>query len=231
MPMTSPLRWSQVLLGTALVLKGLTWPPMPWTVELALVAAGTLAILRVRTDAALLAGGAVLWIVVLGDHYWANHVYLLAVMTTLCGVASAGPVAASIGKPLMAIQVSAVYLWAGLWKLNATFLTGTVVLFEWRNSHLVGGFDLPEGLAIAAGVSAVAAELVIAGLLWVRRAVLVAIVMGACLHLGMVVSIGGGWVQTAELVVFALACGSAYPVFAERAGLVSSAEPSPRTFV
>lgn len=228
--MTSPLRWSQLLLGAALVLKGLTWPTMPWTVELALVVTGILAILGVRPPATLLAGAGVLWIVILGGHYWANHVYLLALMTTLCGVASAGPIAASIGRPLMAIQVSAVYLWAGLWKLNATFLTGTVVLFEWRNSHLVGGFDLPETVAIAAAVTAVAVELVIAGLLWVRRAVVAAVVMGACLHLGMIVSIGGGWVQTAELVVFALACGSAYPVFAERAGLISSAGPSPRTF-
>lgn len=74
-----------------------------------------------------------------------------------------------------------------------------------------------EGLAIGLAALTVILEVLVAVLFWFRSYVRAAAVIGLVLHAGMIVSVGPTAIVKAELVVFALLCGSTYPLFLWRA--------------
>lgn len=73
-------------------------------------------------------------------------------------------------------QLAILYGFAALAKLNGDWLSGAVLAAE--------SARLPEVLLQPAAVGAVAAELVLAGALWSRRARVPVLWVGACVHLG-----------------------------------------------
>ncbi|MFP3908049.1 MAG: HTTM domain-containing protein [Acidimicrobiales bacterium] len=216
---------NRVLLGTAIVVKGCFWPAAPQTIALVFIVSGLLAVASARFARFGFATVAALsWMLLVSDQYYANHAYLLATMSTLAVFVAPQP-DASRTRPgpraahlLMMVQVATVYFWAGAWKINAAFLTGSILTLEWRASWLLGdlGLDTPLLEVLAAGTIVI--EITLAALLWSRRLVVPwAVGLGSVLHLGMVLTVGRSTTITAKLVVFALLCASTYPLFVQRA--------------
>lgn len=105
---------------------------------------------------------------------------------------------------LMMSQVSVLYLFAGLSKIQSAFLSGDVLAAEAR-------FDIPDQLFQALAVAAVPAELFLAAALWSRRLQPVAFMIGIGLHSTILIALVGA----PYLLSFALLTLSTYPLFAE----------------
>lgn len=221
---------NRVLLGAAIVVKGCFWPTAPQAIALVFVAGGLLAVASARfARFGFAAVGALSWVFLLGDQYYANHAYLLATMSTLAvlvapqGDNARGACAPGPAHLLMMVQVAAVYFWAGVWKINAAFLTGSILTLEWRASWLLGDLGIGTPLVEVLAAGAILIEIALAAALWSRRLIVPwAVGLGAVLHLGMILTVGRSTTITAELVVFALLCASAYPLFVRRAGGVDA---------
>lgn len=183
-----------------------------WLVLAAMVIIGW----RARPAAAALAG---LWFLLLlydAGVFYANHSYLIAVCLLLVsfsdcerhyslrprgrGDAPGWPLA------LMRIQVSVVYGYAGLAKVNEQFFSGEVL------AHYMDRAVLPfvSGLAaspllvlMALSLSVVALELYIAAAVWSRRLRPSAFALAVPLHIGMA-AFSGPWLTFYEIVVFSL---------------------------
>jgi hypothetical protein len=109
---------------------------------------------------------------------------------------------------LMMTQVSVLYLFAGLSKVNARFLSGEP-LQEWM------WLDAPLWVFQALAVATVATELFLAAALWMRRLRVLAVVAGVGLHLSILVGLTD---QTFVLTAFAAASLSTYWLFLRRPG-------------
>jgi predicted DCC family thiol-disulfide oxidoreductase YuxK len=157
---------------------------------------------------------------------YSNHLYLLVLVVGLLTVARSGSAlsidalrgrgAASIPSwplVLLRVQISIVYLFAGLSKLNATFLSGTVVAVtlrregplavpaEWRTFEPMAAFSL----------LAILTELFLAAALWLPRWRRAAFVVGLGLHVGIAV----WFVPTGQLAIFSLIILAPYLLFLE----------------
>lgn len=116
---------------------------------------------------------------------------------------------------LMMTQLTSLYLFAGLSKINPEFLSG---------EPLSGWIDLPlpewvfQPLAIATVVTEV---LILPIGLWLARTRVAAALVGVGLHLSIVVMLADGRVA---LTAFALACVPLYPLFLSRPGQAQAAE-------
>lgn len=108
---------------------------------------------------------------------------------------------------LMMTQLTALYLFAGLAKINPVFLSGEP-LSGWI------GAPLPEWMFQPMAWATVVTEtLVLAVGLWVPRFRVLAMVAGVGLHLSIITMVTGGALQ---LTAFALACVPLYPLFLAR---------------
>lgn len=107
---------------------------------------------------------------------------------------------------LMLTQVSVLYLFAALSKINPVFLDGGS-LQGWMRP------GLPEGIFPALAIATIATELFLAVGLWVPRVRWLAAAAGVGLHLSIVVGLAD---QTLPLVGFALASLSTYGMFLRR---------------
>lgn len=198
-------------------------------------AAATLALgWRTRASAGLLC--LTLVTVLLGDQQlYSNHLYLLATLVGLLGLADAGA-AVSLdarrsgirervpGWPvaLLKLQVTIVYGFAALAKLNLVFLSGAVM-----NAYLGRGAPLgfPEalrtvGVMAPLSLAAIGVECFLALAVWSRRWRPAMFVTGLAFHAAIVL----GMPSTGELVVFSLAMFALYLLFLD-------AEPGGRTVV
>jgi hypothetical protein len=210
------------------------WSPLPAlgpALAWGLPAAAALAALALalgwhsRASAALLA--AVLGVALAADRQlYSNHLWLLFCLLALlavtdCGAACAldarrrgGPVRAVPAGParLLQTQLTAVYAFAALAKLNPDFLSGSVLA---THLHAVGPLALPAALRAAGplaalAVASVALEAFLAVGLWLRRLRPAAFALGVGLHLAIVL-----WMEPAlPLAVFGLASVAVYPLYA-----------------
>jgi hypothetical protein len=178
-----------------------------------------------RTRAAGLALGLVLaYVLILDQQLYSNHLYLLLLLVLLVTVGDGGA-ALSLdarrrgarqsvtGWPvaLLKLQVSIVYLFAALAKLNLYFLSGAMLAAYLRRGGLL---TLPEPLlsfpvVTLLAVAAVATEGYLAFALWTPRRQVAALVIGLTLHLCMVLTLS----PTLDLVVFAVELLALYPLF------------------
>jgi len=221
---TAARRWSRLLLGAALVVKGLTWVGLVPSHAAILVLLGALVATGVAARASLLAASAFIWATMASGLYESHHFTLLGLLTLYQALSTRGPETPRPAELVMMAQVGAVYLWGGIWKINREFLSGAVVELEWSLSWLFGPAHAPAWIAVAASVLTVVAEVGCALALWWRRIPIRAVVATlAVLHAGMVLTVGPSWPITLELVAFALACGSTYPFFL---AVRASAEPT-----
>lgn len=107
---------------------------------------------------------------------------------------------------LMMTQVSALYLFAGLSKMNPRFVSGRP-LQDWM--WLEGPLWLFQALAVATIVT----EMFLAFALWVPRLRVAAVIAGVALHLGILFGLSD---QTVVLIAFAAASLSTYWLFLSR---------------
>lgn len=162
----------------------------------------------------------------LDQQTYSNHLYLMAWLVLLLTLASAGsgvnlrrsdtPV---VRWPvfLLMIQLSIVYGFSALTKLNASFLSGSVL----AGTLGYGLLPFPETLRTPLFLSVVAAlavfiELFVAIFIWLMRFRPAAFVLGLGLHVSITLLMSG----TLELLVFSLEMLALYPLFLSRDRLV-----------
>lgn len=154
----------------------------------------------------------------LDQQAYSNHLVLLALLTLFLGMSGAHLVW-SIPHPragarvpywpafLIQAQVSTLYFWTGVSKLNEQFLTGGV--FE-MNMH---AWALPSSALLPVlAMASVVTEVSLSVLLWARRLFPVALVLGVGLHLGIVLTLEA----PVPLVAFAGLMASGYVLFGYR---------------
>lgn len=195
-----------------------------------MVAAAALTIAGVlsRLAAAALAASAA-WALVWDQQTYSSHQVLLVVLCTLLACSEPGAALSwdarrgRIGRPtpgwplfLMMTQISVVYAFAALSKLNDVFLSGAVIA---ATEH----FSLPEQILPALAALAVLTEFTLALALWLPGLRRQAVALGLALHLSIVLMLRPTWV----LLAFALLCVSVYPAFLTRAGAGAPAQDEP----
>jgi hypothetical protein len=186
--------------------------------------------LFVRPAGLFLAG--LIGVVLLSEQQlYSNHLYLLAIETALIAigpsdavwslVARATPAPARIpgwSAVLLQLQISAVYLYGALSKLNPVYLSGAVLANQEGVASLAavvaGALGLTTtALLIALAVGAVLIELLLILFLWQRRLRLLAIPLGLILHGIIQVSMGGEASIGIGLIEFMLLMLPPYSLF------------------
>jgi hypothetical protein len=155
----------------------------------------------------------------LDQQTYSNHLYLMAWLVLLMTLADAGA-GITIGKPdrtiarwpllLIMLQISVVYGFSAVTKLNATFLSGVTLARVLRD----GVIPFPDTLRTPAILSVLAAtvvfvELFIAVMLWRSRFRPAAFIFGLGLHASITLTMAG----TAQLFVFSMEMLAVYPLF------------------
>ncbi len=179
--------------------------------------------------------GAVVGLVTLlwDQQTYSSHLTLLTILLALLAFAGSGKRWALLRRSnpdatvpfwpqlLMMTQVSVVYLFAGLSKIQPTFLSGDP-LQEWMWP------DLPHWVFVVLAWATVVTEVGLAVALWIPRVRVLAAVVGVALHLSIVTLLDG---ENLWLLAFALTTTAVYPLFLTRPPLReligrSAAEPA-----
>ena len=162
-----------------------------------------------------------------GDQY-SNHLYLLGVFALLLVVADSGaamsldarrrgtpPEVRSWPVTLLKVQLSVVYAFSAIGKINSHFLLGNVVYHRTEASIVMPGVEwlAHPGLFATLSVALVLLELFVAAALWVPRLREHAFVVGVGLHLLMVVVVSDSARDVLRLTIFGLLALSAYALF------------------
>lgn len=184
-----------------LPLAGLPYPGDAWPLltGLWLLAAVALAV-NVRGSGWILAA-CLGYVVLLDQQTYSNHLMLFAILSAMHALRAYVPL-------MLKSQLTLVYFFAAVSKVNVAFLSGVVIAgslrpqFAWMRS---------PWLLVPMAVSAIAAELFIADALWIPRRQRWAVALGVALHVGFVVLMD----NTVSLLAFGLACVSMYPLFLE----------------
>lgn len=197
-----------------------------------------------RTAGTLLAAVFVA-VIVLDEQTYSNHLYLLSVVVALLVLADAGAVLsldargpARASAPatvpatvpawpvtLLKLQVSIVYGFAALAKLNPEYLAGDTLARFIPSSpvHPILGARLMAKAFIAAAIASIVAEACVAVWLWRPRLRGLAVALGVALHVGMVAAVGSG--VRLQLVIFAVEMWALYLLFFDPAALMALRAP------
>lgn len=183
------------------------------------IAATCLAIGLVPDIMAATGAGVCLLTLLWDQQLYSSHVTLLTIQLVLLACAqsdrrwgvSGRRYRDSIGVPwwpqfLMMTQVSVVYLFAGLSKVQPTFLSGRP-LSEWM------WLSLPPMAFVIVAWATVITEGFLAVALWLQSARRCAVAVGILLHVSIVTLLSG---NNLWLVAFALTTMSTYPLFLSR---------------
>ncbi len=185
----------RVVVGVMAAVRGIGYLPMgeaPWLL-LPWIALSVLIILGWWARAAAVAMLGLAPVLMLGAGIYNNHFYLLTLMVMFVALLDCerhyalrprggGPV---LAWPLflMQAQVSIIYTFAGLAKINEEFLTGVVLRYHFTDAEI----PIPgvSAIAVPLAITTVALELLMGFGIWSRR--LRPLVMGIALplHLGM----------------------------------------------
>ena len=145
---------------------------------------------------------------------YASNLYLLCLIVLLLTLAE-------VGKPsesnfvwrwpmlLLQIQLSIVYFFAAVTKVNSVYLNGYMLGSNLRKEFPAAVFA--PGMLTTLAVASIVIELFLAGAFWVRGLRKAAVVVGVLFHVTMVLTITPE--VAAQLIVFAVACIAIYPLF------------------
>lgn len=165
----------------------------------------------------------------LDQQLYSNHLVLLTCLVALLTLANCG---ASVSLDerrgagrnsvaywpvaLLKTQISTMYLFAGLAKINWIYLSGIALAYygRWEGPLALPALLRRVEILAPLAVLSVLAELALALGLWIPKYRLHAAVGGILLHLGMIGTLTA--ISTLEFVVFAVASISIYPVFFAR---------------
>jgi vitamin K-dependent gamma-carboxylase-like protein len=204
------------------------FPLRVWTI-LALIMAVSSALIALgfRTRFAGLATGLLSLAFVTGFQY-NNHTYLMATLSLLLSFAdsgsalSGGRLRGSVSEQawtwappvyLLRAQISIVYIYAALGKLNFDFLSGNVLASLGFNSMIVPNSFRVLPLLATMAVGAVATELFVGVGLWVRRLRPYAKALGVILHASMVLYISENLIVALNLAIFAVMMIAGYTLY------------------
>jgi len=150
----------------------------------------------------------------LDQQLYSSHLYLLSLIVLLLTLSE-------IGRPdgsqsvwrwpilLLQIQLSIVYFFAAVTKMNSLYLSGYMLGANLRR-NLPALFFNPRVLS-AMAVASIVVELTLAVSFWIKDLRKGAVVLGLLLHLAMVVSLAPN--VAGQLAIFATACIAIYPLF------------------
>ena len=170
-----------------------------------------------------LLSGAVLSVVMaytllIDQQTYSNHLYLLLLVVSLVTVAEGGREPSEPGTTtvlawpvtLLKIQVSIVYFFGAVSKINALFLSGTIIYLNLRPplKAVAGGF-LPALMVVSA--LSVLLELWLAAALWSPRWRSRAVSIGLAFHVGIVLSLSA--TESTQLLVFTVMMSTLYVLF------------------
>ena len=145
---------------------------------------------------------------------YASNLYLLSLIVLLLTFAE-------VGRPsesnfvwrwpalLLQIQLTIVYFFAAVTKVNSVYLKGYMLGSNLRKEFPAVVFA--PGMLTTLAVASIFIELFLAGAFWVRSLRKTAVVVGVLFHVAMVLAITPA--VAAQLIVFAVACISIYPLF------------------
>jgi len=219
-----------------LALPLLPLPEVPWVLVVLLWVVGGLVLLfgaAVPLSAGLVA--ACSWYTVLLDERtYSNHLLLLALLATLLAASGGGSVRAGRGERapgaaafLLMAQVSTMYAFAGIAKINTSFFAGDVFMSNIGTDDALISFSperFPVALIPAGAVGAVCLELFLAVGLWFPATRKWAFIGGMLLHTAFLLTMP----YPIQLLCFALLSWSVYPLFASWRPLQrEAATPSP----
>lgn len=184
-----------------LPLVGLPYLPpgwVPWFIGLGILACALFA--AGARVAGWIVAGCLGYVVLLDQQTYSNHLYLLVLLSGLLALPD-GPTL----RLLLKSQLTLVYVFAAVSKLNPAYLSGLLIAgslrpwFDWLRT---------PWLLVPLALGSIAMELFIADQLWTKRRTLAA-AAGVALHLGFVLLMD----NTRALSVFGLACLGLYPLF------------------
>ena len=202
-------------------------PTLPTVTALAVlwvVAAASFALgYRTRVSGSVLA---VVLAIVLGldEQTYSNHLYLMTIVVGLltladCGAARSLDARRTGVRPdvpgwpvaLLKAQLTIVYGFAALAKLNAVYLSGRALarVVPWREIASLFGMRAAVYIVIAASIAAVVTETLLAVWFWSPRWRVPAVALGVLLHAGIVALMPG----KVPLAIFAGVMFSLYPLF------------------
>lgn len=211
-------------------------PPVTPDAALLLMAIGVTATVAIITGVGTSAGAAVYSVTTATALLWdqqtySSHQVLLLLLTTYLVFARSdrayslarrtGPRPGVPWWPqlLMMTQLSALYFFAGVSKINHEFLSGGP-LSGWVR------FSLPEWVVAPMAMATIVTEVLVLAIgLWVPRVRVLAVAAGVCLHLSIVIMLAG---NTVALIAFALACVPVYLLFLTRPRLTNADHGDPR---
>lgn len=165
------------------------------------------------------------YVLLLDEQTYSNHLYLLLLEVVFLVLGNAGAIwsvdawrrgpstCPAWPVTLWKLQISIVYFFAALAKLNPTFLSGEMLANYWPTSGWLGFLaDLrtPQVLQPMAWAS-VATEFFLAGALWLPAFRRLAVVVGVGLHFGMILLVSQK--DPTGIIVFALATVPPYLLF------------------
>jgi hypothetical protein len=204
-----------------------TWAPQIDTIpEIAVVSilwiaasVGLMVGYRARSSAAIL-GGCILFLHFVDQNFWAHHMYFLGLMMLLFSLTDSdaavsvrawrGDGEAEIAAwpvLLIKIQLSLVYFFTAVSKVNPAFLSGDVLVTRMSLPTTL----IPATLIPALAVATVACEMFLAFALWLPRLRVWGALTGVVLHLFVPVLLG----SYAGLLVFTLATLSLYVLYVD----------------
>ena len=219
------LRPTTIRLSYVSWLPQLAPPAIPWLVVLWAAAALLFACGWWTRTAGVVLAATVLYVLLLDEQTYSNHLYLLVLIVLLLVLANAGaafsvdarrgaapPRAEAYAVWLLRTQVSATYAFAALAKLNAVYLSGAT-LAGYMSADLLAALPaatrLPFVLACSWGTIAV--EMGLAAALWSARWRRIAVAAGVALHFGMVALLPPG--TRVQLAIFAIEMVALYVAF------------------
>lgn len=166
---------------------------------------------------------------VIDQQTYSNHLYLLTLAVFLLTLADSGrsvsidargrrsETIAAWPITLMKLQVSIVYAFSAVSKINLLYLSGVVIFLNLRPSlkSLLADHSATPHVMMAAAVSSIVFELWLAGALWSPRWRSRAVSVGVLFHVGLALSLTSE--VSVQLAVFALLMMSLYVLFFDHA--------------
>jgi hypothetical protein len=148
------------------------------------------------------------YVLLLDQQTYSNHTYLLFLVTALLTFVAHSPDAAWLLKT----QITIVYLFAALSKINPAFISGLVIAGALKPAAATFGVPAawrgPEAL-VPAALATIATEVFLARGLWSARWRRTAAILGIGLHGGTVLLMA----NVQPLAVFGVTCVALYPLF------------------
>ncbi|HET8783505.1 MAG TPA: HTTM domain-containing protein [Pyrinomonadaceae bacterium] len=164
---------------------------------------------------------------VLDQQLYSSHLYLLCLIVLLLTLAEIGRPAQSSSVwrwpiLLLQLQLSIVYFFAAITKMNSVYLGGYMLGANLRRNMPAIAFN--PRLLSAMAVASIVVELFLAGAFWVPRLRKTAVVIGLLFHMAMIATLVPE--VAAQLAIFAAACIAIYPFYFLRAENAPAPNPS-----